>query len=477
MILKRTVITAVTAMILAWFCQADSVEGLPLHISRISANVIRIWAGDYVSSTAVSAIATKAGIVVIDTTAIPKLDQAFRKIIEKEFGRTDFKYLINTHGHADHTNGNTVYADCEIVAHESVVAMMKENFSDIPRLIEWYGGDIQRLNDEIAAGKPDANQKAVSAENLIVDTLSLEFLKSSPKPLIPGRTFREKLVLNCGDTTLELFGSGGTHTQSDIFILIPEKGILFTGDMMADKWLTDTPGCLATFAIQSGRVEDYPLLMRNWQAMIDRRDVISLYVPGHWNGELTFVGFQSRYEYVKTVLTDVKAIADSKGDFNQFVAAYRLKNRFPQLADSPGFSNRSHWMSVYYLYAIYSGKVSVIAALQTMGAGNRFAADLAKLKEAVLESKEKYFYMEADIINYAYFLLQQQKQIDDAIALFEFNVELYPASWNAYDSLAEAYHAKGEKKKALELYKKSIELNPNNDNGKKFIARIEQETE
>ena len=30
--------------------------------------------------------------------------------------------------------------------------------------------------------------------------------------------------------------------------------------MMADKWLTDTPGCLATFAIRTGQPDDYPVL-------------------------------------------------------------------------------------------------------------------------------------------------------------------------------------------------------------------------
>ncbi len=95
--------------------------------------MVRVWVGDQISSTAVSAIATQKGIVVIDTTDIPKLDQAFRKIIARELGRGDFKYLINTHGHGDHTNGNGVYADCQIIAHESVADMMRENFSNHAR--------------------------------------------------------------------------------------------------------------------------------------------------------------------------------------------------------------------------------------------------------------------------------------------------------------------------------------------------------
>jgi glyoxylase-like metal-dependent hydrolase (beta-lactamase superfamily II) len=475
MLFKKTLLAGVIITLMVLPCLAESVEGLPLHIQKITDNVIRIWVGDYISSTAVSAIAAQKGIVVIDSTEIPKLDQAFRKIIQKEFGRKDFKYLINTHGHGDHTNGNGVYADCQIIAHESAAEMMKENFSNFPRLSEWKNQDMQRLKNEIASGKLNAEQKAAANEQLIIDALSGEFMKSSPKPVLPTKTFSDKLVLDCGDAVFELYRAGGTHTRSDIFILVPQKGLLFTGDMMADKWLTDTPGCLSTFAVRSGTIADYPALQKNWKALIDRKNEITHYIPGHWNGQLSFEGFRDRFNYVDALLTDVKAQADAGGDLNRFVASYSLKNKFPHLEDKPGFTGMGHQVSVYHLYTVYSGKISFLDAVQRLFMDNNFSAGFDKLEEDILKAKDRYFYVEADINSFAYFLLQRQKQIDDAIKLFALNVELHPASWNAYDSLAEAYYGKGDKEKALGLYKKSLELNPQNENGKKFIALIEKE--
>ena len=302
-------------------CAAESLEGLPLHVKKIAPGVVRVWVGDHISSTAVSAIATKKGIVVIDTTNIPKLDQAFRKIIARELGRDDFKYLINTHGHGDHTNGNGVYADCQIIAHESVKAMMRENFSNHSRGLNWAKESIAEQKAQLASGKVNEKQKAAAEEQLIISTLHSEFLNSSPKPTFPTKTFRDKMVLDCGDVTFELFQSGGTHTHSDIFILVPQKGLLFTGDMMADKWLTDTPGCLATFAVRTGTVDDYPVLVKNWQALIERKNEITQYIPGHWNGELSFEGFLTRFDYLKTLLADVEALVKAGGDFNQFSPA------------------------------------------------------------------------------------------------------------------------------------------------------------
>lgn len=49
--------------------------------------------------------------------------------------------------------------------------------------------------------------------------------------------------------------------------------------------------------------------------------------------------------------------------------------------------------------------------------------------------------------------------------IFELNVDLFPDSWNAYDSLAESYMVLGDRDKAIELYEKSVAMNPQNQNG------------
>jgi glyoxylase-like metal-dependent hydrolase (beta-lactamase superfamily II) len=475
MIKKTFLLTVLLAVLAALPLSAESVEGLPLHVKMIAPGVVRVWAGDHVSATAVCAIATKKGIVVIDTTNFPRLDQAFRKIIARELGRDDFQYLINTHGHGDHTNGNGVYADCQIIAHENVPDMMRENFANHARMIAWNQEDGQRQQEEIASGKLSETQKAAAMERLAINQLTAQFLGSSPTPTFPGKTFRDRMVLDCGDVTFELFQSGGTHTRSDIFILVPQKGILFTGDMMADKWLSDTPGCLATFAVRTGRAEDYPVLAKNWQELIGRKNEIKQYVPGHWNGELSFEGFLARFNYLKALLSDVEAMAKAGGDFNQFMTGYALKDKFPALVGSPGITNQGHQMSIQHLYQVYSGKISLSGELQGSFGSDAFTAKFAKLRADLLKNRDKYFYSEADLTGLGYFLLQQLKKVDDAIGMFELYVELFPQSWNAYDSLAEGHYTKGNKQKALDLYRKSLALNPENENGKKFVERIETE--
>lgn len=75
-------------------------------------------------------------------------------------------------------------------------------------------------------------------------------------------------------------------------------------------------------------------------------------------------------------------------------------------------------------------------------------------------------------VNAAAYSLLGNKKIEDAILLFRKNVELNPGSWNAYDSLAEAYLNDGNKGLAVENYRKSVELNPKNKNGLTALKKL-----
>ena len=63
-------------------------------------------------------------------------------------------------------------------------------------------------------------------------------------------------------------------------------------------------------------------------------------------------------------------------------------------------------------------------------------------------------------------------RVQDAIEIFKLNVEEYPEAFNPYDSLGEGYMIAGQKELAIKYYKKSIELNPDNQNGIMMLERI-----
>ena len=81
----------------------------------------------------------------------------------------------------------------------------------------------------------------------------------------------------------------------------------------------------------------------------------------------------------------------------------------------------------------------------------------------------KYNTSENDLNSFAYELMNLG-QTNEALLVFILNTELYPNSFNTFDSLGECYLNLGKTKKGLKAYKKSLELNPANRN-----ARLELE--
>ncbi len=84
-------------------------------------------------------------------------------------------------------------------------------------------------------------------------------------------------------------------------------------------------------------------------------------------------------------------------------------------------------------------------------------------QEARKRNDHSLYFSEQKLNQAAYGYLQDGR-VKEAIELFKLNVTAYPASWNTYDSLAEAYLADGNKELAILYYEKSLELNPENAN-------------
>jgi len=78
---------------------------------------------------------------------------------------------------------------------------------------------------------------------------------------------------------------------------------------------------------------------------------------------------------------------------------------------------------------------------------------------AALRTKGLGIGTENEVNQYGYALLGEKKT-DDAIAIFAKNVKDHPKSWNVYDSLGEAYAAKGDKAQAIANYAKARSMAP-----------------
>lgn len=82
-----------------------------------------------------------------------------------------------------------------------------------------------------------------------------------------------------------------------------------------------------------------------------------------------------------------------------------------------------------------------------------------------------------DISEYAINMLGYQlmtlDSLQGALKIFKLNTELYPKGYNTFDSYGECLLKLGQKEEAIKAYKKSLELNPDNDNAKEVLAGLE----
>lgn len=76
------------------------------------------------------------------------------------------------------------------------------------------------------------------------------------------------------------------------------------------------------------------------------------------------------------------------------------------------------------------------------------------------------------VVNSKGYELLSDKKLLKAIEVFKLNVLAFPQSANAFDSLGEAYLEAGNKDLAIENYKKSLVLNPENKNAEEVLKSL-----
>lgn len=116
-------------------------------------------------------------------------------------------------------------------------------------------------------------------------------------------------------------------------------------------------------------------------------------------------------------------------------------------------------------------KISVVPVLEKAIAEKGIEAGVAQYRELKGKQATTYDFAEAELNRLGYQLLRSGKS-REAIEIFKLNVEAYPQGANTYDSLAEAYMTANERELAIQNYKKSLELNPNNTNATEMLKSL-----
>ncbi len=96
----------------------------------------------------------------------------------------------------------------------------------------------------------------------------------------------------------------------------------------------------------------------------------------------------------------------------------------------------------------------------------------AETRFKTIKNNDNFVLDEGELNGVGYLYLSNLKEVEKAISVFKMNVEAFPESSNVYDSLGEAYLEAGRIALAKMNYKKSLELDPSNDNARNILKGL-----
>lgn len=132
------------------------------------------------------------GILMIDSQFAPLSEKIKASI--KELSTKPIKYLVNTHWHFDHTNGN------ENIAKDGVIIVSHENVK-------------KRLSED----------SFIKAFNKTVPAL--------PKIALPTITFTDKIDFDLNNENIEVIYQKNAHTDGDSVIFFKNANVVHAGDI------------------------------------------------------------------------------------------------------------------------------------------------------------------------------------------------------------------------------------------------------
>ena len=86
--------------------------------------------------------------------------------------------------------------------------------------------------------------------------------------------------------------------------------------------------------------------------------------------------------------------------------------------------------------------------------------------------EEDGYYLSEEEMNIVSYKFIQSNRVEAAAEVLQLAISSFPEAFNLYDSYGEVQLILGNKEKAIESYKKSVELNPDNQNGLRVLKEL-----
>ncbi len=178
--------------------------------------------------------------LIFDPFMTPEAAEDLKKAASQLTGHP-IKYVVNSHYHNDHIGGNQVFDGAGIIStehtRELIAKYQPEEIADdktsAPQQLE------KIKNKNTAAITPHELEENIMWKGYFE---ALVTSNDSLKTILPDITFNDRLIVHGTKRTVQLLTYGEGHTESDLFLYLPDEQIAFLGDLLFvqnQPWLGD----------------------------------------------------------------------------------------------------------------------------------------------------------------------------------------------------------------------------------------------
>lgn len=238
-------------------------------------------------------------VLVVDTHMSPGAAWALRDEL-KAITPKPVRYVVNTHWHWDHANGNQIYGPgVEIIGHAYTKQKLAAGESTRGRSWDAFIGPlperIAELKGRIARTTDGADRTTLQSQLAVMEN-QLEGIKAI-QVVPPTVTLTDRLTLHPGSREIQLLFLGRAHTGGDVVVFLPKERVVITGDLLIE----------GPSYIGDGFVMD-------WLQTLERLRALDFDValPGHgnpFNGKAKIDHFEA---YLRDFWAQAKAFHDAK---------------------------------------------------------------------------------------------------------------------------------------------------------------------
>jgi glyoxylase-like metal-dependent hydrolase (beta-lactamase superfamily II) len=241
------ILSAITISI-SWAAEYPVVQGKTYKFEKIAEGVYYATGGTGSNNVV---LVNDQDVMLVDDGTTPATARAFLQDV-KMLTDKPVRYVVNTHFHYDHTDGNSVFGpEVQIIGHQYVRdailnldVLHREPFKTAQANLP---GQIEALKKQVSMEK-DAQEQATLQEQLAAtEAEEKQFAEIKPTP--PTMTYASSLTLQRGQREIRLLFLGRGHTPGDTLVFLPKERIVCTGDLMEsrlaymgdgifDEWIT-----------------------------------------------------------------------------------------------------------------------------------------------------------------------------------------------------------------------------------------------